>query len=254
MIAFYNGSYTQDDANSILPGDFDALYGCFTTLKFANGKLYFLKEHLERLKNTADYLKIDFLNYNFDFVIKQLMDLNNKRSAKVKIHLFKGEQTNCLITISDLVLIKNPINTKSLVVQRDILDDIYKYKTLHNSENMLFHQKAIDDNLGDYIYINSKGYILEATFSNIYFVYDNKIFTPPLFMPILPGIIRKFLLDSDLPYDFTLVEKMIHYSEIKNYDEIFITNSIKGIVPIKQVDNFSFQIKSVQILKSRIDI
>ncbi len=252
MTVFFNGTFIDDNKINFLPHLFDSHKGFFTTLKFANNKIYFLNEHIQRLKQTAKYLNFEFSDYNFDFIIKQLIQLNNVKRAKVRIMFFNPFQVSCLITLSGLDIIDRPITLKSKVTLRKT--DDFKYKLLQFLENIKLIDKAKEKGFDDWLFIDENGFLLESTFSNIFLIYENRIFTPPKFQPILPGVIRKVLLSNELVKDYRFIEKKIHYSEIKNFDAAFITNSIKGIVPIKEIDNFPYQTKKVSTIMKKIDI
>ena len=252
MIVFYNGTFIKDNSVDILPHLFDSFQGYFTTLKFANNKSYFLDKHIKRLKQTAKYLNFDFTEYNFDYIIRQLVQFNNRKRAKVRIIYFNPAKIRCLITLSNLETIDYPIKVKTKISVREGED--YKYKLLKNLTNKIYLDKANKMRVNDFLFIDQRGYLLEATFSNVFFLYDKRIFTPPDSQPILKGVIRNVLSETHLPNGYSVVKKQIHYSEISNFEEVFITNSIKGIVPIKQIDNFSYQTKKGLYLKNRIDL
>ncbi len=236
----------------LLPHLFDSYKGYFTTLKFENNKIYFLDKHIERLKNTAKYLNFDFIEYNFEHIIKQLIQINNRNKARIKIIFYNPSRIKCVIMLSELDTIEHPIRLKTAVVERNSQN--YKYKLFDNTENLFYHNKAKKINTDDILFVDKNGYLLEATFSNIFLIYDKRIFTPPDNFPILEGIIRNFLIEHPLPDGFSVVKKKIHYSELPNFEEAFITNSIKGIVPIKQIDKISYQTKKVFSILKRIDI
>ena len=68
--------------------------------------------------------------------------------------------------------------------------------------------------------------------SNIFIIKNNKIFTPDINQGLLPGIIRNFIVER-----YNVIEKRITLEELFNADEIFITNSILGIMKISKIEN-----------------
>ena len=80
------------------------------------------------------------------------------------------------------------------------------------------------------------GFITEGAVSNVFCTIDNKIITPPLTENILPGVTRKVILeliqDTSLEYE----ETKIPVDSILSAEEIWVTNSTKGIIPIIELD------------------
>ena len=80
------------------------------------------------------------------------------------------------------------------------------------------------------------GFITEGAVSNVFCTIENKIITPPLTENILPGVTRKVILeliqDTSLEYE----ETKIPVDSILSAEEIWVTNSTKGIIPIIELD------------------
>ncbi len=252
MIMFYNGIFVNESEKDFFPHSFDSMQGFFTTLKFANNKIYFLDLHTDRLRKTAEYLNFDFPEHNFEYIIRHLVLVNNLKTAKVKILVYNPWSIKCMVTVSEVKKFKKDVSLKSKAVYRG--NDDFRYKLLQFMENRRYQDLAESKGYDDFLFIDEKGFILESTFANVFFVYENRVFTPPLSQPILPGIIRQVLMQNNLLDDYRFIQKKIHYSELKNFDAAFITNSIKGIVPVKQIDNFSYSTKKVSVLSNRLDI
>ena len=85
------------------------------------------------------------------------------------------------------------------------------------------------------IFINTKGQISEGTVSNIFFVRKNTVYTPQLSCGLLPGILRSYIMER-----FPVTETIIYPDELVYYDECFVTNSLMGIMPVKQLGNICF--------------
>ena len=72
--------------------------------------------------------------------------------------------------------------------------------------------------------------------SNIFCVKKDMIFTPPLETNILPGVTRKVILEILNELDFKYEEEAITEDFLLSSDELWITNTTKGVVPILKVD------------------
>ena len=92
------------------------------------------------------------------------------------------------------------------------------------------------------IFLNEKGFVTEGSISNIFIVKDKKIHTAKVESGLLPGVVRKFVIDK-----FEVIEKEIVIEDLFNADELFITNSLLGIMGIRKLENKIFQENKITI-------
>jgi len=108
-------------------------------------------------------------------------------------------------------------------------------KTINYIPAILCQKDAKSQGALEAIYVDRDGYLLEGTTSNIFVVRDGCLITPPCDR-VLPGITRQVILK--LAKDVVeVVQRPIHKDEIRLLDEIFITSSVKEVIPITTVDS-----------------
>ncbi len=92
---------------------------------------------------------------------------------------------------------------------------------------------AKENDLDNCLILNTDKSVIEALNGNLFLVKDGKVKTPPLEEGCLKGVMRKQILDL-LAKDVNVIveEASISPFELQKADELFITNVIKGIVPI----------------------
>jgi len=81
----------------------------------------------------------------------------------------------------------------------------------------------------DAIILNNDNHICEATASNIFMVKDRKIITPPLRDAPVDGIMRRFIIETLASKNVSVIEKSVTDKDVFEADEIFLTNTLKGI-------------------------
>ena len=89
--------------------------------------------------------------------------------------------------------------------------------------------------INEKIFINTKGQISEGTVCNVFFVRKNMIYTPQLSCGLLPGILREYIMER-----FQVTETIIYPDELMYYEECFVTNSLMGVMPVRQLGNICF--------------
>jgi len=81
------------------------------------------------------------------------------------------------------------------------------------------------------IFLNSRSLVTEGATSNIFIIVNNEIYTPKLSCGLLNGIVRQYIISN---YD--VIESEIDLEFLNNADEIFLTNSLFGIMPVNNLE------------------
>ena len=101
-------------------------------------------------------------------------------------------------------------------------------------------KKGFDDSL----MLDSDGYIAESTGANIFFVKNNKLYTP-IADCFLNGITRQTVIKLAKKNNIKVVEKRILPKELLSADEIFLTGTAVEITPISQIDSKKFKVGKI---------
>ena len=101
-------------------------------------------------------------------------------------------------------------------------------------------KKGFDDSL----MLDSDGYIAESTGANIFFVKNNKLYTP-IADCFLNGITRQTVIKLAKKNNIKVIEKRILPKELLKADEIFLTGTAVEITPISQIDSKKFNVGEV---------
>ncbi len=193
----------------------------FETMKFENGALHNLDEHLKRLKVSADY----FL-FRFDEE-----KIRKKISSSLKIHKGLKRIKLTLNKWGDAGLFVNeyPHQPEQITViisgKKISSGNIFQYFKTDNRK--LYDREFAEDyakGFFDVIFQNEKGQMTEGAISNIFIRKGNTWFTPPVKCGLLPGIERKSWLESDV----NVSENILYLNDLLNCDEIVLTNSLRG--------------------------
>jgi len=101
-------------------------------------------------------------------------------------------------------------------------------------------KKGFDDSL----MLDSNGYVAESTGANIFFVKNNKLYTP-IADCFLNGITRQTVIKLAKKNNIKIIEKRILPRELLKADEIFLTGTAVEITPISQIDNKKFNVGEI---------
>ncbi len=84
------------------------------------------------------------------------------------------------------------------------------------------------------IFRNHEGFICEGSFTSIFAKIKGQLYTPPLTVGILPGVLRQELIDTGKAQ-----EKRLSVDDLKQAEEIFVGNSLRGLLPALFIDFLS---------------
>ncbi|MEO0094167.1 MAG: aminotransferase class IV [candidate division WOR-3 bacterium] len=230
--------------------------GVFESLRTYKGKPFLLEEHLKRLINGANLLKIKPVGslYQLKSAVIKTLKANNFKEYYIKIILTRGKVKNHGLDFS------NSIGKPNLVILVEELkeypESVYskgwkaivstvrrpntptsRIKSLCYLDNALAKEEARKERANEAFMLDEKGHVVEGTVSNIFIVKSKTIFTPPLSNPILAGVTRAFVLKLIKKLGLKCVEKIIFLKELNRCNECFITFSGAGIIPITRIGN-----------------
>lgn len=202
------------------------------TIKVENGKLFYEKEHFERMKKSAEYF--GFKN------LKQLNPLSNSLPGRenvnsfplqgrgikgegyiLRLHLFK----NGTITTEYKALIPHKTNKITISpIKINSQNEFMYHKTTYRPWFFDSYQKIAKGEIYDEIFFNEKEELTEGARSNIVLQINGKLYTPPLSCGLLNGIYRQQLNN--------VTEKILYKSDLENAEKIFCINSVRGMVEV----------------------
>ncbi|NSG18075.1 MULTISPECIES: aminotransferase class IV [Blautia] len=215
--------------------------GAFETIAVEEGRPILLDRHLRRLERAAAFFGFgpaSVRGVTEEAVHKFIADQSEEetRHGAVKVVL-SGE--NVLFQMRG-----NPYTEEKYLrgfvadiskVKRNETSQLVYHKTLNYGDCILEKRAATAAGIQERVFLNTKGQICEGAVSNIFFVRKNKIYTPQLSCGLLPGILREYVLEN-----FEVNETVIYPEELMYYDECFVTNSLMGVMPVRQLGNICF--------------
>ena len=116
------------------------------------------------------------------------------------------------------------------------------------NKNIIEYEICQKEGFNETIFLNEKGFVAEGCTTNVFIIKDNKIFTPKISCGLLPGIIRGWVISN-----FEVVEKEITKEELLNSDEIFLTNSLVGIIGVSKLDDIKFDISYSREIREKYE-
>ena len=256
----YNGNFKDSFSDDFNNRGF--LYGdsIFETIKIIDNKIISWEEHYLRLMSSMRILRIDIPNnYTPEFFEKEITKTNLKLdslfSGRVRLTIYRGGRGLYLPdnNFPVFVISSKKINEKLFKINIDIYKvDLFKdyqiqsnlisnLKTNNRVINVIGSIYAQENELDNCILLNDNKLVTEFLNGNIFIVNDNIIKTPTLSTGCLNGVMRKKIIELIKKVSkYEIQEKDFSPYELVSSDEIWVTNSISGIIPVTEYRRKSF--------------
>jgi D-alanine transaminase len=104
--------------------------------------------------------------------------------------------------------------------------------------NVIYSQEAKKVNAEEAI-LHKDNVITEGSTSNVFLIKNGVLFTHPTGSKILPGITREVVLESAKSVNIIVKEEAYMLDDIYDCDEVWISSSTRGIIPITKIDDKS---------------
>ena len=254
---YLNGKYSPKDQTklSILDRGFLFGDGVYELIPIYNKHIFYIENHLNRLKSSLELINIDSSivdDDEFTKIIKSLINLNSYVNHYIYIHISRGvdKKRNHIYTNESeptiLIMGENykPFDKKTIKSGKSaIIEEDYRWlksniKSTSLLANVLIKNKAFTNDAYEALLLRDD-YLTEGSASNVFIVDNDVIKTPKLSNKLLPGITRKFLTDLIEENSLKFEECDISKDTLLSSDEIFCSSSTNPVVPITQVDNIS---------------
>ncbi len=222
--------------------------GLFETIRLIKGKLHLFDYHIERILNGAEFLKMEFpSNWNKAFFKKKVNELLEKNqefeNGKIRLSIFRADGGTYAPKSSkgNLLIEYEPLNSDRFILNKkglkmEVFSEMEKtsnpFSNFKSSNALIYVLASIyrkEEGLDDCFIVNSQNRIIEGISSNLFIVKDGSLITPPLSEGCVAGVMRSYLLNlleqKEIEYRMTPIQ----LEDLFQAQEIFLTDSIKGI-------------------------
>ena len=92
----------------------------------------------------------------------------------------------------------------------------------------------------DALFLTPGGHITCSSIANIWAWSGSTLVTPPRSDGVVVGVVRGWLLENAIRYGFEVSERSLRLDDIANADGVFLTNSLRLVVPVRAIDEMEF--------------
>ncbi len=256
MLVYLDGEFVPESEARISIFDHGFLYGdgVFEGIRAYNGRVFRLKEHVDRLYDSAKAidLEIPVSREEFMEIILETLRKNNLKDAYIRPIVTRGigdlglDPRKC--GKPSIIVITKPwgklygdlyekgLTAVTVAVRRNSFDALPpNIKSLNYLNNILAKIEANAKGGDEAIFLDRNGYISEGSGDNIFVVKNGKILTPPT-INNLRGITREAVIELIHKLGIPFIETNLGLYDLYTANEVFVTGTAAEIAPIVVID------------------
>jgi branched-chain amino acid aminotransferase len=257
MKIYLDGKYCDERNAKVSVFDHGLLYGdgIFEGIRAYNGRVFKLKEHIDRLFYSAKsiLLTLPIAHPDFMAAVVETCRRNRIRDGYIRLVVTRG--------VGTLGLNPNRCKNPSVIIIADKMqlypEEFYQrgmdiitvpttrnlhsalnpaIKSLNYLNNIMAKIEANNAGCEEAIMLNAEGFVAECTGDNIFIVKEGHLFTPPLSAGALYGITRRVAMDLAAESGLAVSEPNLTRYDLFNADECFLTGTGAELIPVVKID------------------
>lgn len=254
---YVDGRYYPKEEAKISVFDHGFLYGdgVFEGIRAYNGRVFKLKEHIDRLYNGARGIMINvpLTKEEMTEVVLETLRRNQLQDAYIRLVISRGagdlglDPKKCskptVVCIADkIVLYPEELYEKGMEIitaatRRNRPEGVNpQMKSLNYLNNIMAKLEANLAGAPEALLLNNEDYVAECTGDNIFIVKNGVLITPPPYVGILVGITRNAIIEAAERLGIKVEEKVFTRYEVFTADECFLSGTAAEAVPVVKVD------------------
>jgi D-alanine transaminase/branched-chain amino acid aminotransferase len=244
--AIVNGRLVEatEAALSVQDRELQYGFGVYESLRIIQGTLVYPLEHIDRLFYSADGigLRHAFTHESVYHWLNQLIAADKIEEASIRILLMGGVDARLFITASPLLAYPESFYSEGIkTVSYEGERLLPQYKTCSLLMNYLALRHAGTQGAFEALLVDRRKLVLEGTRSNLFVCKNTTVYTAPS-SDVLEGVTRDKILKAVGELGYTVVFEAPSYADICAgvYDELFISSTSMGALPVASFDNFVF--------------
>jgi branched-chain amino acid aminotransferase len=257
MKIYIDGKYHDEGSAKISVFDHGLLYGdgVFEGIRAYNGRVFKLKEHIDRLYASAKaiLLTIPITPEKMMAAVVETCRRNKVRDGYVRLVVTRGVGTlglnpnrcknpSVIIIAGKIQLYPPELYQKGMeMITVPTVRNLHSalnpaIKSLNYLNNILAKIEANNAGCEEALMLNAEGFVAECTGDNIFVIRDSHVFTPPLAAGALYGITRRVVMEIAAEAGLEVSEPNLTRYDMFNADECFLTGTGAELVPVVRID------------------
>lgn len=257
LLIYLNGKYVPQEEAKISVFDHGFLYGdgIFEGIRAYHGRVFRLKEHIDRLYDSAHAINLDIplTKGEMTEVVLETCRKNGLIDCYIRLVVSRGDgdlgldPRKCpranVINIATTIslypeeLYETGLRLATVATRRNIPEGVNpRIKSLNYLNNIMAKMEGARQGVPEAVLLNEQGYVAECTGDNIFIVKNGILKTPAIHVGLLEGVTRNAVIELAQDAGIPVQETIFTRYDLYVADECFLTGTAAELIPAVEVD------------------
>lgn len=254
---YIDGEFYSEANAKVSVFDHGLLYGdgVFEGIRFYNGRVFRLEEHLERLWDSARSICLE-VPISMPAMTEALLETirqNDMREGYIRLIVTRGvgnlglnpaqcKRPSVIIIAAAIALYPPEVYEKGLTVvtcatrRTNPASLNPAVKSLNYLNNVMARIEANLAGADEALMLNDDGNVAECTADNVFVIKHGQVFTPPIYAGALRGITRSVVFEIAAELGIKITETDLTRHDVFIADECFLTGTAAEVIPVIMAD------------------
>lgn len=217
----------------------------YEVFRISRGIPLFIEDHFDRFWQTATLtnIKPEITRSQLLSLVYRVIEANPAGDGNMQIVFYHHQIQHPLLFVfytpheyPTAEQYKNGVKVVTLFAERNQPNAKVMDMGLRKATNQL---KSAEQAY-EILLLDKEGFITEGSRSNVFFIKENKLMTPPL-GTVLGGVTRKYIIELAAKNEIDFTEAYVNQSELTRIEAIFISGTSRQVLPVNLINDMAYQ-------------
>ncbi|WP_375209326.1 aminotransferase class IV [Hyphomonas jannaschiana] len=238
--------------------------GVFDTSLVVDGHVVLRRRHIRRLMEACDAFGLDVAEGAIEVLTDKAVPEGATGALRVTVTRGPGARGLAGTTATTPTVLTSftpqalnypppPVRLGVSAIHRNPTAPSALYKTLSYGDAIMGHRRALEAGFDDALFVTPDGRVSCSSVANIWARFGSALVTPPRGDGVVAGVMRNWILEHAAQAGYEVSERSLRLEDLRDADGVFLTNSLRLLVPVRAIDDLDFASELPAKLVGRVD-
>ena len=225
--------------------------GVFDTSLVVDGHVVLRDRHIGRLLEACEIFGLDVSDASIEALMDSAVPAGEIGALRVTVTRGPGARGLAGTTATTPTVLTSftpqalnypppPVRLGVSAIHRNPTAPSALYKTLSYGDTIMGHRRALEAGFDDALFVTPDGRVSCSSVANIWARFGSALVTPPRGDGVVAGVMRNWILEHTAQAGYQLSERSLRLEDLRDADGVFLTNSLRLLVPVRAIDDLDF--------------
>jgi branched-chain amino acid aminotransferase len=258
MLVNFNGRFIPHEGARLPLNDAGLLYGdtLFETFRAEKNRILLQNEHLDRISLSAQLLGFPCDRPRIETALAQMATALTAEISRLRLTLGRGTSQRFILAngadnwFALTAVATAPPNEEDRNIgavcvsapnhRTNPLDHLPQMKRGNHADCLYAADFASKHNAREALFLENN-LVIEGSSSNIFALFGETLFTPPIDKLVLAGVTRGQIISTAIEFGLQVIEEALTMDKLLEADEIWLSNALVEILPVASIDGHAIK-------------